>query len=117
MCVSECVCVRVRVRACVSAGSSDIDKVLLRMHACIHRALLCMHIQGSFTCACMTDSRYSFARTELHLKRVKPPSYVCVCMCVFACAREYLCVCVCVKCVYVRACVCMFMCVYICVCA
>ena len=91
MCIFErervCVCVRV----CVSTGSSD--RVHLRMYACIIRALLSVHIQGSFTCSCMTHSSYSFARIELHLKRVKPPFCVhaCVHACVRACVRACMC--------------------------
>jgi len=86
VCVCACVCARVCVcvSVCVQFCRLEIidkvllrtDRVLLRMYACIDRALLRMHITEFSTCAChsMTHRGYRFARTELHLKRVKPPS-------------------------------------------
>ena len=58
------VCVSVFERALLWAVQS-VDSLLLRMHACIHRAISCIDTKGSFTCASMTHSRYTFARTEL----------------------------------------------------
>ena len=57
-------CVSVFERAFLWAVQS-VDSILLRMHACIHRAISCIDIKASFTCACMTHRRYSFARTGL----------------------------------------------------